>query len=104
METDHDYFVGESGVLVHNNPCDNLANNFGKFLDADELAKRLGTTVADYHKNIKPLMKKDFAAEMKKIGTTNPDFSPDALGNVMLKNPQTGKVITTNTPFDLYKQ
>ena len=22
VETDHDYFVGESGVLVHNNPCD----------------------------------------------------------------------------------
>jgi microcystin degradation protein MlrC len=47
-----------------------------KFLKAEQLAKKLGTTVADYHKTIKNVMKKDFAKEMKAIGTTNPDFSP----------------------------
>lgn len=30
----------------------------GKFLDKNELAKRLGTTVDDYNENIKPMMKK----------------------------------------------
>jgi hypothetical protein len=74
-----------------------------KFLNENELAKRLETTVKDYHDNIKPLMKKDFSEEMKKIGSKNPDFSPDDAGNIMLKNPQTGKTISTNVPLNLYK-
>jgi len=74
-----------------------------KFLNEKELAKRLETTVEDYHKNIKPLLKKDFSDEMKKIGSTNPDFSPDDDGNIMLKNPQTGKTISTKVPLSIYK-
>jgi hypothetical protein len=74
----------------------------GKWLDAKELAKRLGTTVDDYHKNIKRVMKADFSKEMKKINSTNPDFSPNDLGNIMLKNAQTGKTIDTDVPFDKY--
>jgi hypothetical protein len=75
-----------------------------KFLKVDELAKRLGTTAKDFHSHIKPIMKRDFAKEMKAIGTTNPDFTANELGNIVLKNPQTGKTITTNVPLNTYKQ
>jgi hypothetical protein len=63
----------------------------GKFLDAKELAKRLNTTLDDYHKNIKRDMKKDFAEEMKVIGTTNPDFSPNDNGMLCLRTPRQEK-------------
>ncbi len=84
--------------------ANDVAKTGGKFLDKKELAKRLGTTTDDYHDRIKPLMKKDFSKEMKKIGSTNPDFSPNDLGNVMLKHPKTGKTVHTNVPFDIYKK
>ena len=47
-------------------------------------------------------MKMDFSKEMKKIESTNPDFSPNDLGNVMLKNPLTGRTIHTDVPFNTY--
>ncbi|GHT53762.1 hypothetical protein FACS189446_1990 [Bacteroidia bacterium] len=75
-----------------------------KFLNAEQLAKKLGTTVADYHQSIKTIMKKDFAKEMKAIGTTNPDFSPNEAGFIVLRNPQTGKTIVTNVPLSAYKK
>ncbi len=75
-----------------------------KFLTSEQLAKKLGTTISDYHDNIKPILKKDFASEMKKIGTTNPDFTPNDLGYIVLKNPKTGKTISTNIPLILYKK
>lgn len=99
VEHNHTYFVGEQEILVHNNnPC---AASFKK-LSADEVAKRLGTTVNDFHKNIKPLMKKDFGQEMKKIGTTNPDILIDNTGNIVLKNPASGKTILTGVPLRSY--
>lgn len=39
---------------------------------------------------------------MKKINSTNPDFSPNYIGNVMLKNPLTGKTIHSEVPFKIY--
>ncbi len=75
-----------------------------KFLKVEQFAKRLGTTVEEYHKTVKAVMKKDFAKEMKALGTTNPDFSPNEIGNIVLRNPQTGKTLITNIPLDIYKQ
>lgn len=49
-------------------------------------------------------MKQEFWKEMKSLGTTNPDFSPDELGNIMLRNPDTGRVVKTNVPLELFKK
>ena len=73
------------------------------FPTADEIAKRLATTVKIFHDQIKPMMKKDFSSEMKKINSTNPDIGIDEIGNIVLKNPKTGKTISTNFPLDAYK-
>ena len=98
------YIVGALLPVVSGKELKLITKVGGKFLDKKELAKRLGTTVDNYHDNIKPLMKKDFSKEMKKLNSTNPDFSPNDAGNVMLKNPQTGKTIHTEVPFDTYIQ
>jgi hypothetical protein len=73
------------------------------FPTADYLAKILDVTVKEYHDKIKPIIKKDFADKLKKIGTTNPDIGFDAVGNLVFKNPSTGKTITTDFPLDAYK-
>ena len=87
----HTFFVGGSAVWTHN--C---------FPDAKELSKMLGTNKRDYHKNIKPLMKKDFAQEMKKLNTTNPDFGITREGMIKLRNPKTKKEIETDVPLSSY--
>jgi hypothetical protein len=69
---------------------------------ADELAKRLGTTVREFHKSVKPQMKRDFAKESKRIGSTNPDIGVDAAGNIVLRNPKTGAEISTDVPLSSY--
>ena len=80
-----------------------LSKFTGKIMTAAQVAKRLETTVDNYHNNIKKLMKKDFANEMKELKTTNPDFTPDEFGNVVVVNPQTKETIRTEIPFDSYK-
>lgn len=64
-----------------------LGKYTGKIMTAAQVAKRLETTVDNYHNNIKKLMKKDFAEEMKELKTTNPDFTPDEFGNAVVINP-----------------
>jgi predicted Mrr-cat superfamily restriction endonuclease len=81
----------------------NVAKNGITFPTSEELAKALETTVKNFHKNIKDIMKKDFKNEMKKINSTNPDIGIDKFNNIHLKNPKTGKTIDTKTPLDLYK-
>jgi RHS repeat-associated protein len=81
-----------------------LKNGAVKFLKKDELAKRLNTNVDDYHDNIKKQMKSEHKVEMKKLGTTNPDFTPNDAGKLDLRNPKTGKTITTNTDFVKYRR
>jgi RHS repeat-associated protein len=73
-----------------------------KFPSADELAKLLSVKVNEFHTNIKPLIKRDFAKEMKRIGTTNPDIGLDNLGNIILKNPSTGVTVETGIPLSAY--
>lgn len=41
---------------------------------AEKVAKRLNTSVDDFHKNIKPQIIKDFIKELKMINTKNPDI------------------------------
>ena len=92
---------GMSGrVLAAKNPV--LKNGAVKWLKEGELAKRLNTTVDDYHGNIKDIMKSDHPKQMKQLGTTNPDFTPNEAGKLVLKNPKTGKTITTETDFKIY--
>ncbi len=74
-----------------------------KFPDANELAKEFGISKEKFHKSIKPELKKDFSADMKKIKSTNPDIGFDEQGNIVLRNPQTGQTINTKTPLKYYK-
>lgn len=76
----------------------------GKILTAAQLAKRLGVTIEFYHKTIKPEMKRQFAKEAKELNTTNPDFTPDKSGNIVVINPVTKESIITNVPLDSFKE
>lgn len=67
-----------------------------KYPSAEEIARRLGTTKKKFHSTIKPQIKRDFAAELRKINATNPDIGINELGNIALRHPQTGKEIITN--------
>ena len=56
-------------------------------MNAAEGAKRLETTVGNYHNNIIKIMKKDFTDEMNELKTTNLDFTPNEFGNIVVVNP-----------------
>jgi hypothetical protein len=70
----------------------------------DELARRLGSTRDDFHRDIKEAMKK-FRNELKQIGNPrNPDILVDRAGNVWLQNPVTRKAINTGRSLDDFKK
>ncbi|MDM8519420.1 hypothetical protein QUF64_05180 [Anaerolineales bacterium HSG6] len=73
------------------------------FPSATELARRLGVDAKTYHKKTKGYIKGDFRKESQKIGTTNPDIGFNEAGNIVLRNPKTGKTIETDVPLDSYK-
>jgi hypothetical protein len=73
------------------------------FPQASQLARQLGTNGATFHRVIKPQIVRDFTAELRQLGARNPDIGVDSLGNIMLRNPQTGATITTNTPLAAYR-
>ncbi|NAS12392.1 DUF6443 domain-containing protein [Poritiphilus flavus] len=75
-----------------------------KFPEAKEISKILGVDVNTFHKEIKPLIKKDFKNELRKIESTNPDVGIDKSGNLVLRNPKTGKTFFTGLPIDIYRQ
>jgi len=77
-------------------------NSYASFPSKEQLAKDLNTSVEDFHKNIKDEMKGEFKQEMKKIGTSNPDIGVDKAGNIVLKNPKTGKTFNTNVPLSSF--
>lgn len=41
---------------------------------------------------------------MKKIGSTNPDIGVNEKGNIVLKDPKTGKTIETDIPMSSYAE
>ncbi|KPC50486.1 hemagglutinin repeat-containing protein [Amantichitinum ursilacus] len=75
-----------------------------KFPSKEELARQLGTTADDFHKNVKQDIKEDLDPEMRKIGADNPDIGITKDGNIVLKNPKTGKTIITDIPLDNYRK
>jgi hypothetical protein len=80
------------------------AGNY-KFPDAKEMAKRLGVD-KDAFEEIKHddiLGDKTISNFSQKIGSTNPDIGVDSSGNIVLKNPSTGKVINTYIPLSKFK-
>ncbi|MAI37190.1 MAG: hypothetical protein CL599_06450 [Alteromonas sp.] len=95
VDTDHTYFVGKTNMWVHNS-C--------RFPDSKQMAKELGTTEKDFHKNIKKEIKTDLSKEVKQTGANNPDIGVTKEGNVALKNVKTNKVVETDVPLDSYKK
>jgi len=73
-----------------------------RLLDEKELAKKLNMSVSEFHDVKGQGMKKDFAKEMKKLGTTNPDIKLDAKDNIVLQHPKTKQEMPTGVPLDSY--
>jgi len=92
VHKDHTYYVSNLSILAHNS-C---------FPNKNQLAKKLNMSVDKYHTQVKKIMKKDFPKEMKKLNTTNPDFGISDAGNLLMKNPKTGKSLDTGIPFKYY--
>lgn len=92
----HTYFVGLQGWLVHNGKC------MEAFPDVKRLAKELGTTVDDFHRNIKPSILKDASETMAEIGAKNPDIGIKN-GEILLKNPITKQIKPTGLLLEWYK-
>jgi hypothetical protein len=96
--------VNQGWLETHpNNSTINHSNVEVTFLDATELAKRLGVSQQTYHKKIKRYIKSDFKDECQKIDTLNPDVGINHEGNIVLRNPKTGQTIETDVPLDSYK-
>jgi hypothetical protein len=74
-----------------------------KFPSAKQIAKELSTNVRTFHKSIKPSILKDFAKEIKSIGSRNPDIGITEVGHIAFKNPKTGKTFITDVMMETYK-
>ncbi len=96
----------EGGGDGDSDPCEDDDDPKGgySYPSSKELAKRLGVKGETFHKTIKNQIKKDFGPEMKRINSTNPDIGISQKGNIVLKNPKTGRAVNTNISIDLYKQ
>ena len=53
---------------------------------------------------MKPQILKDGADFAKKIGSKNPDIGINKAGNIIFKNPKTGKTIDTDLDADWFIQ
>ena len=70
-----------------------------KFPSKTEIARRLGTDVETFHRVVKKNILEDFKSLIRKKGVSNPDICVDSLGNIVLKDPRTGRTISTSTPL-----
>jgi hypothetical protein len=70
-----------------------------KFPGKKELAKRLNVTVERFHRETKKDITERFSGVLQKKGIKNPDIGTDSLGNIVLKDPRTGKTILTEVPL-----
>lgn len=74
------------------------------FPDERELAKRLGAANKDeFHDVIKQGIKTDFSRELQKAGIKNPDIGFDDVGNIIFKDPKTGRTLETDVPLSSYR-
>lgn len=78
VEDYHTYYVGKTGVLVHNAGC---GGSFKKYTP-DEIARKGNITVNEFHHEVKPKILKD---SPKKLGK-NPDILLDRNNIVGLKS------------------
>lgn len=74
-----------------------------RYLDKKELAKRLNTTVDEFHRIIKEDMQKGKSEYLKKIGNCgNPDIGIGRNGKLFLRHRITKKEIDTGVSFEQY--
>ena len=73
-----------------------------QFPSASQLASRLSISTETFHRATKIDIVKGLGAEARSIGARNPDIGINELGNIVLKNPQTGKTIITTVPLESF--
>ncbi len=73
-----------------------------KFLSVKELARRLGVSQEAFHRSIKPAIIRDFPSELKNLGTENPDIGINQAGNLVLRDPRSGRTVGTDVPLQSY--
>lgn len=66
-----------------------------RFYTSKELGILLQVSEETFHREIKRLMKKDFEAELKVIGVSNPDVLLDADNKLFLADPRNHNVFVT---------
>ncbi|WP_146140858.1 hypothetical protein [Haliangium sp. UPWRP_2] len=74
-----------------------------EFPSADQLARKLGVSESQFHRQIKPGIVQDLAPEARRLGTKNPDIGVDSAGRVVLRNPKTGDTIITDVLLESYR-
>ena len=106
VDGNHNYFViakcdefGQTCILVHNAKC---GPEF-KYKTPDELS---AITRADFHRDIKPLIKSHAKKELKKIDCKNPDILLSPSGQIGLVHPtdSTKSVVTPLMIHDYIRQ
>ncbi len=71
-----------------------------------QLAIKLNCTVEYFHNTLKEKIKKDFKADISKLGCGNPDIclNPNGNGNIMFQCQNSRKSFKTNTLLSTYRQ
>ena len=64
----------------------------------------LGITTNEFHRDIKPMILKEFRTELNKLSINNPDIGLDIDFHIYLSDPQdVTRFIATNVHLDSYK-
>jgi hypothetical protein len=56
--------------------------------DSEYLANLLGITAREFHRKIKPMIRKDFESELNELGVENPDIGLDSEKLIYLVDPR----------------
>ena len=75
VEDYHTYYVGKTGVLVHNAGCGKY-----KVYKPDEIAKKYNVTTNDFHRKVKPTITNKAKPNFKV--NSNPDIMLDRAHNI----------------------
>lgn len=67
-----------------------------KIVDKSQLARILDTTEKEYHRNIKPIIKRDFRQELKQKEIDNPDIGLDEDDTMYLVDPYNSANLCSN--------
>lgn len=73
--------------------------------DENELCRKLGVTIKEFHEEVKPLIKKEFKNLLRANGITNPDILVGESNILVFGDPKDhSRTVVTDVDIYIYKK